>query len=235
VSVGGQVATQCVVDILLLSWWQMCAAAGRRACARKLACMFVRTLLAASDVWGRVVVLYYCDGGGGGACFVVLLFVAIGLFIAALAACLCGWLIRSARHGTADNDDGHGDDATCLRVFGGACWAALADVRLGARRRCDRVYILPRGWRVFGCWTVFPEPRVSGVRVVGARVVAGRVGAGGWVGGQVAMQCVVLCCCCCVVERCVASGRCSLAGTSACMFVRTLLAVCAVWGRVVVR
>ncbi len=33
---------------------------------------------------------------------------------------LCGWLIRSARHGTADNDDGHCDDATRLRVFGGA-------------------------------------------------------------------------------------------------------------------
>jgi hypothetical protein len=52
---------------------------------------------------------------------------------------LCGWLIRLARHGTADNDDGHCDDVTRLRVFDGACWAALADVRLGARRPCVRV------------------------------------------------------------------------------------------------
>jgi hypothetical protein len=50
----------------------------------------------------------------------VMLFVVADLFIAVFAACLCGWLIRSARHGTADNDDGHGDDATRLRVFGGA-------------------------------------------------------------------------------------------------------------------
>jgi hypothetical protein len=71
-----------------------------------------------------------------GACLFVILFVVIEFFIAALAAFLCGWLIRSARHGTADNDDGHGDNATRLRVFGGTCWAALADVRLGARRRC---------------------------------------------------------------------------------------------------
>jgi hypothetical protein len=90
----------------------------------------------------------------------VMLFVVIDLFIAAFTACLCGWLIRSARHGTADNDDGHGDDATCFCVFGGVCWAALADVRLGARRRCVHVYISPLGWRVFGCWTVCPEPRV---------------------------------------------------------------------------
>ncbi len=69
----------------------------------------------------------------------VMLFVVIDLFVAALAACLCGWLIRSVRHGTADNDDGHGDDLTRLRVFGGACWAALADVRLGARSKCVRV------------------------------------------------------------------------------------------------
>ncbi len=52
---------------------------------------------------------------------------------------MCGWLIRSARHGAADNDDGHGDDAPRLRVFGGACWAASADVRLGARSWCVRV------------------------------------------------------------------------------------------------
>ncbi len=48
---------QCVVDIwLLLLLWQMCAAAGRRGWACNLACTFVRTLLAASDLWGRVVV-----------------------------------------------------------------------------------------------------------------------------------------------------------------------------------
>jgi hypothetical protein len=68
-----------------------------------------------------------------------MLFVVIDLFTAALAAGLCGWLIRSARHGTADNDDGHDDDATRLRVFGGACWAAVAAVRLGARSPCVRV------------------------------------------------------------------------------------------------
>ncbi len=66
--------------------------------------------------------------------FVMLL--VIDSSIAVLAARLCGWLIRSARHGTADNDDGHGDDATCLRVFGGVFRAALADVRLGAHRAC---------------------------------------------------------------------------------------------------
>jgi hypothetical protein len=66
----------------------------------------------------------------------VMLFVVIDLVIAALAACLRDWLIGSARHGTPDNDDGHGDDATRLRLFGCACWAALADVRLGARRPC---------------------------------------------------------------------------------------------------
>ena len=49
----------------------------------------------------------------------------IDLFIAGLAACLCGWRIRAAWRGTADNDDGHGDDATRLpacvwrRVLGG--------------------------------------------------------------------------------------------------------------------
>jgi hypothetical protein len=57
------------------------------------------------------------------------------LFIAALAACLCDWLI----HGTSDNNDGHGDDATRLRVFGGACSAASADVRFCARSPCVRV------------------------------------------------------------------------------------------------
>ncbi len=67
----------------------------------------------------------------------VMLFVVGDLFIAALAACLCGWLIRSARRGAAD-DDGHGDDAIRRRVFGGGCWAALANVRLGARRACVR-------------------------------------------------------------------------------------------------
>jgi hypothetical protein len=70
-------------------------------------------------------------------CLFVMLFVVTGLFISVWAACV-GWLIRSARHGTADNDDGHGDDATRLRVFGGACRTALAD-RLGAHSWCVRV------------------------------------------------------------------------------------------------
>ncbi len=67
----------------------------------------------------------------------------IDLFIAALVACLRGWLIRSARHGTAWRTTTTVTATTrpaCLRVFGGACWAALADVRLGgARRTCVRV------------------------------------------------------------------------------------------------
>ncbi len=88
----------------------------------------------------------------------VMLFVVIDFSIAALAVCLCGWLIRSARHGTADNDDGHGDDATRLRVFGGACWSALAaDVRFGARSACVRVqtscWWRPRWWRPLCCGT----------------------------------------------------------------------------------
>jgi hypothetical protein len=69
---------------------------------------------------GRVVVRSDCDSSGGGACS----FVVIDLFIAAMAACLCGWLIRSARHGTADNDDGHGHDATRMRV----CWRRVLGV-----------------------------------------------------------------------------------------------------------
>ncbi len=39
-------------------------------------------------------------------------------------------------------------------------------------------------WRVFGCRTVCPDPRVGGVRVGGVRGVAGRVGVGGWTGGN---------------------------------------------------
>jgi hypothetical protein len=62
--VGGQVAMQRVDILLLLLLWQRCAC--------KLACMFVRTLLAASDEWGRIVVRYACDGGGGGVFLVFL-------------------------------------------------------------------------------------------------------------------------------------------------------------------
>ncbi len=73
--VGEMVAMQCVVDILLLLlllWWQLCCC-GPAGWACKLACLFVRKLLAASDVWGRVVVRQDCDGGGGGACLFVCL------------------------------------------------------------------------------------------------------------------------------------------------------------------
>ncbi len=64
---GEQVAMQCVVDILLLLWWQMCAAAGRRGCACKRVCLFARCsrrpmygvvllfvtiAMAAADIWG---------------------------------------------------------------------------------------------------------------------------------------------------------------------------------------
>jgi hypothetical protein len=114
-------------------------------------------------------------------CLFVMLFVVIDCSLLSLRLA-CVWPIRSVPHGTADND-GHGDDATRLRVFGGVCGAALADVRLGARSMCVRVWILPRGWRVFACWMGCPEPRVGCVRVRGVRVVAGRVRAGGWVGG----------------------------------------------------
>jgi hypothetical protein len=112
-----------------------------------------------------------------------MLFVVMDLFIAALAACLCGWLIRSARHGTADNDDGHGDDATRLRVFGGACRAALTDVRLGARSRCVRVQILLMGG---GCLGVGRSARslvlVTSASVASTLLRDGWARVGGWVG-----------------------------------------------------
>ena len=57
-------------------------------------------------------------------CLFVMLIVVIGLFIAGLTACLCGWLIRSALNGMVDNDDGNGDDA-----FGCMCWTT-------SRRAC---------------------------------------------------------------------------------------------------
>jgi hypothetical protein len=143
----------------------------------------------------------------------VMSFVVIDLFIAAWVACLCGRLICSARHGTADNDDCHGDDATRLRVFGGVYWASLADVRWGARSRCVRL-----------------DLRVCGVRVVGVRVVAGQVGAGGWVGGQLAMQGVVVTLLLLLWRQmCAAAGRRGWAFKLACTFVRTLLAASDVW------
>jgi hypothetical protein len=90
-------------------------------------------------------------------------------------------------------------------------------------------------WRVFGSWMFCPEVRVGGVRVGGVRVVAGRVGADGWVGGQVAMQCVVDIVLLLWWQMRAAAGRRGWAGKSACMFVRTLLAASDIWGRVVVR
>jgi hypothetical protein len=166
---------QCVVDVLLPLWWRMCAAAGRRGWACKLACMFVRTLLAASEVWGRLQ-----------------LFVVIDLFIAALGSCLCGWLICSARHGTTDND------ATRLRVFGGVCLAAcvgrLRRTSAWARAVCAFVF---RSCRlVGGCLGVERVVRslvlLASASVVSALLRRGwpRVGmwvgrwVGGWAGGN---------------------------------------------------
>ncbi len=61
-----------------------------------------------------VVLLFVKIATAAAAALVFLLFVVIDLFMAALAARSCGWLIRSARHGTADNDDVNGDNATRL-------------------------------------------------------------------------------------------------------------------------
>jgi hypothetical protein len=98
----------------------------RRGRVCKLACMMV------ARCWRRpiygIALLFVTIATAAAAalvCLFVMLFVVIDLFVAALAACFCGWLIRSARHGTADNGDGHGDDATRLpacvwrRVLGG--------------------------------------------------------------------------------------------------------------------
>jgi hypothetical protein len=74
-----------------------------------------------------------------------------------------------------------GDDVTRLRVFGGASWVALADVRLGARRSCVRVKISPLGWRLFG-WTVSRS-----LVLVASASVASALLQDGWarLGGQV--------------------------------------------------
>jgi hypothetical protein len=160
--------------------------------AWKLACMFVRTLLAASDVWGRVVIRDAC-GGGGGACLFVVLFVVMELFIAVLAACLCGWLICSARHGTADNGDGHGDDATHLCVLA-ACVGRLWWTSAWAR--ADRAFVFRSCRLVGGClgvgrvaWSVV---LVASAWVASAFLRDGRARVGGWVGRWVGRwQCSV--------------------------------------------
>ncbi len=89
-------------------------------------------------------------------------------------------LIRLARHGTADNDDGHGDDATRLwrRVsggFGGRPLGLAQDVR-----SCLDLAAWLAGVLVSD---LLPGARVGGVRVSAIRVVAGRVGACGWMDG----------------------------------------------------
>jgi hypothetical protein len=81
-------------------------------------------------------------------CLFVMLIAVIGLFIAGLTACLCGWLIRSALHGMADNDDGRGDDAFgCVRrtTSRRACVCVAAHVgrlwRTSAWARTDCAFV----------------------------------------------------------------------------------------------
>jgi hypothetical protein len=115
--VGGQVTAVCSRCLLSLSW-RMCAAAGGVGLASRRVYLLARC-------WRRpmyALVLSFVKIAAAAAaalvCLFVVLFVVIDLFIAAVAACLCGWLLRSSRHGTADNDNGDGDDATRLRL----CW-----------------------------------------------------------------------------------------------------------------
>jgi hypothetical protein len=126
-----------------------------------------------------------------------MLFVVLDLFNAALAACLCGWRIRSALHGTADNDDGHGDDATRLpacvwrRVLGGFGGRPLGRRAQQVRSCLDLAAWSAGVWLRDGlpgpsCWW---RPRRWRPRCCGT---SGR----GWVDGQVAMQCVGDSCCC---------------------------------------
>ena len=151
---------QCVVDISLLLWCQMCAAAGRQGWACTFACKFVCTLLAASAV-------------------------VIDLVFAALAACL---LVRSARHGTAHNDDGHVDDATRLpacvrrRVLGGFGGRPLGRAQL-VRSCLDLAAWLAGVWVFDGltgasCWRRLRRWRL---RCCGT---GGRGWVGGWVRGR---------------------------------------------------
>ncbi len=77
--VGGrvrrQVAMQCVVDILLLWWWQMCAVAGRRGRACTLACMFF-TCCWRRPMYG--VVLLFCKIATAAAALVCVSYVVCG-------------------------------------------------------------------------------------------------------------------------------------------------------------
>ncbi len=116
-------------------------------------------------------------------CLFVVLFVVTDVFIAVFAACLClADPLGAARHGGQRRPRRRRDPPACVwrRVLGG-----FGGRLLGRAQNVRSCLDLALGWRVFGCWTVCPEPRVGGVRVGGIRVVAGRVGAGGWVGGWV--------------------------------------------------
>ena len=83
--------------------------------------------------------------------------------------------------------------ATRLRVCDGACWAALADVRLGPSRACVRVLDLA-AW-LAGVWVLDGSPGAScWWRPRRWRPRCCGTGGRGWVavvGKQVAMQCVV--------------------------------------------
>ena len=127
-------------------------------------------------------------------CLFVMLFVVIDLFIFALAACLCGWRIRSAWRGTADNDDGHGDDATrlcvCLAARVGRLW------RTSAWARAERAFVF-RSCRLAGGCLGGGRFARSLVLVVSASVASallrdGWARVGGWVGRWVGRcQCSV--------------------------------------------
>jgi hypothetical protein len=153
-------------------------------CSRYFVIVFVADMCGCQPAGlGIYVSVYVCSHVAGGVrCMESCYSFKIATAAAALVCLLCClWrLMRSARHGTA-NDDGHGaSPPACVwrRVLGGfggrplgraqrvrscldlAAW--LAGVRVS-----DRLREASRWWRPRRC-----RPRV-----------VGRVGAGGWVGG----------------------------------------------------
>jgi hypothetical protein len=115
----------------------------------------------------------------------VRLFVVIYSFIAALTACLCGRLVRSSRHGTSDNDDGHCDDETRLPVFGGAYGAGRL-WRTSAWGRAGRAFVFRSGRFAGVCLSVGRFARslvlVASASVASALLRDGLARVGAWVG-----------------------------------------------------